>query len=160
MRREVESASLPEESRIVNPRVVKRSYVLLGALLLLFSLLLLRILIYQTVDYGKYQQKVINQMTTESEMQAKRGNIYDTNGVAIAANVTTYRVFISPSSIATAQAEQNETGDGVVYAEIIAQNLSEILGVSYDFVIKQTHIPVLELLGTRFVTKIYQVRRL
>lgn len=138
MNREPTPTPATNDFKVVNPRVIARSRILFFGALLLFGVLLLRILLFQTVGYDKYQQKVIHQMTTESEMQAKRGNIYDANGVAIAANVTTYRVFISPSSIASAQAEQNETGDGVDYAQIIATNLSEILGVSYDFVIKQT----------------------
>ena len=41
-----------------------------------FVLLLLRILKYQTVDYEKYRDKVLNQITTEAEVVADRGKIY------------------------------------------------------------------------------------
>jgi stage V sporulation protein D (sporulation-specific penicillin-binding protein) len=121
-----------------NPRVAKRAKILLGIGALLFSLLLLRIFLYQTVDYDRYQKKVIEQMTTEAQVAAARGNIYDVNGVLLATNVTTYRIFISPSSIAAAQIEHNQNSDGVQLNTLIAQNLSSILDVSYDFVLKQT----------------------
>ena len=58
----------------------------------IFALLLVRIFWIQTVDYDRYQAKVIEQMTTESTVNAKRGNIYDRNGVLIATNISTYRV--------------------------------------------------------------------
>ena len=93
-------------SGVVHPRLVRRATVLLVAAFALLGLLLLRVLLYQTVGYQKYQQKVIDQMTTQSSVLAKRGNIYDANGVILATNVTTYRVFIAPSAIAAAQAEQ------------------------------------------------------
>lgn len=121
-----------------NPRVAKRAKILLGIGALLFSLLLLRIFLYQTVDYDRYQKKVIEQMTTEAQVAAARGSIYDVNGVLLATNVTTYRIFISPSSIAAAQVEHNQNSDGVQLNTLIAQNLSSMLDVSYDFVLKQT----------------------
>ena len=43
----------------VHPRVVKRSGVLLGFAALMFAVLLVRILLLQTVDYDRYQQKVL-----------------------------------------------------------------------------------------------------
>lgn len=138
MNRDPVSAKTSEESDVIHPKVLGRARILLIAAAVLFVLLLFRILILQTLGYGEYQRKVIEQMTTESEVQAKRGNIYDANGVVIATNVTTYRVFISPSSMAAAQAEQNQTGDGIRYDELVATHLSELLGVTYDFVMQQT----------------------
>ncbi len=125
-------------SGVVHPRVIKRAGVLLLMAGLLFSLLLLRILLYQTVDYDFYQKKVLEQMTTEAKVTAARGNIYDCNGVLLATNVTTYRVFISPSSIRSAQVEHNKNNDGIRLDTLIAEGLSEELDVSYDFVLKQT----------------------
>ncbi len=101
-----------------------------------FAFLLIRILIIQTVNFEKYQSKVINQMTTESPVAADRGKIYDRNGNVLATNITTYRVFISPSSIATASGNEGEEGYRD-YAATVASGLSDILGVSYDFVYKQ-----------------------
>lgn len=121
-----------------NPGLFKRSRVLLFLAIALFGGLLLRILLLQTVDYDHYQQKVLGQMTTESEVVAERGNIYDVNGVLLATNINTYRIFISPSSIADAQVEANKNGETVQYSELIASKLSEILDVEYSYILKQT----------------------
>ena len=101
----------------------------------IFAVLLLRILYIQTVDFEKYQAKVINQMTTQSRVAADRGKIYDRNGNILATNVTTYRVFISPSGIDMAQKELEEEGKN--YAELISSGLSDILDVPYSDVYKQ-----------------------
>lgn len=122
----------------LHPKVIKRSAVLLLIVGGLFGLLLLRILLLQTAGYDRYQQKVIEQMTTEANVVAERGSIYDANGVPLATNVSTYRIFISPSSIASAQSDADESGAGVQFDTLIAEKLSGILDVSYDFVLKQT----------------------
>ena len=122
----------------VHPKLLRRSRVLLLLAVMLFGALLFRVLLLQTVEYDRYQQKVIDQMTTEASVNAERGNIYDANGVLLATNVSTYRVFISPSSIADAQVEANKNGEDVRYDELIARNLALLLDVDYDFVLKQT----------------------
>ncbi|MBE6620814.1 MAG: PASTA domain-containing protein [Ruminococcaceae bacterium] len=127
---------------MIHSSVLRRARVVSLVLIGLFTILMFRILWIQTVDYDRYQAKVIEQMTTESTVNAKRGNIYDRNGVLIATNVTTYRVFISPSGIASAQRKATEAGDDVDYADKISRGLSSYLneeyGVTYDFVMKQT----------------------
>lgn len=115
---------------------LRRSTILGIVIFAVFAVLLLRILIIQTVNFDKYQNKVIEQMTTESAVPADRGKIYDKNGNVLATNITTYRVFISPSSIKSAQDELEED-DQTNYYKIVAEGLSEILGVSYDDVYKQ-----------------------
>lgn len=122
----------------IHPTMIKRGKTLLGVLAFLFGALLIRVLLLQTAGYDRYQQKVLEQMTTESRVNATRGNIYDRNGVLLATNINTYRVFISPSSIASAQSNHNEVGDGIQLDVLIAQNLSSILGVKYEDVLKQT----------------------
>ncbi len=107
---------------------------ILGLLMIVATIyLLFRILNLQTIKYEYYQNKVINQLTTESEVVAERGKIYDRNGVLLATNITTYRVFIAPRTIAAAS-----DLDGKNYAEIIATGLSDILDTTYDNVMKQT----------------------
>ena len=122
----------------LHPKTVSRAAVLLGVAILLFSALLVRILLLQTVKYDYYRQKVLEQITTESSVNASRGNIYDANGVLLATNVTTYRVFLSPSSIARAQSLHDQEGSNIRLDTLISENLSAILNVSYDFVLKQT----------------------
>ncbi len=120
----------------VSTSAVRRSTIMGLVLFGIFGLLLLRILIIQTVSFDKYQSKVINQMTTESPVSADRGKIYDRNGNVLATNITTYRIFISPSGIKNAT--QPEGSEGYVdYPALVSKGLSEILGVEYDFVYKQ-----------------------
>lgn len=77
-------------------------------------------------------------MTTQSAVNAERGTIYDKNGNVLATNITTYRIFISPSSILNNQKEANEDGLDINYAEHISSGLSKILSLDYDTVYKQT----------------------
>ena len=115
---------------------VRRSTILGGLIIAVFCVLLLRVLYIQTVNFEKYQRKVIDQMTTASKVAADRGKIYDKNGNVLATNVTTYRVFISPSSIKSAQ-DSLEEGDTTDYYSLVSKGLSEILGVDYNNVYKQ-----------------------
>ncbi len=127
-----------EQMNAVHPKVLGRANLLFGVAIVLFAALIVRILLLQTVGYSRYQKKVIDQMTTQSEVTAVRGNIYDRNGVLLATNITTYRVFISPSSIAKAQSNLAQSESTIQLDKLIAENLSEILNVTYDFVLKQT----------------------
>lgn len=112
---------------------IKRSTIVGILIFAVFGVLLLRILIIQTVGFEKYQSKVINQMTTESAVAANRGKIYDRNGNVLATNITTYRVFISPSAIKSA-----EEKDGKSYVDPIAKGLSALIeGVTYEKVYEQ-----------------------
>ncbi len=114
-------------------QTVRRGAILGIVISLVFAVLLIRILLLQTLGYEKYQNKVMNQLTTEAEVIAERGKIYDANGTLLAGHVTTYRVFLSPRTIeACAEVDQKN------YANIIAQGLSDILGVTYDHVLQQT----------------------
>ena len=122
----------------LHPKTVGRAAILLGVAVLLFSALLVRIFLLQTVKYEHYRQKVLEQITTESTVNASRGNIYDAGGVLLATNVTTYRVFLSPSSIARAQSLHNAEGSNIQLDTLISEKLSALLNVSYDFVLKQT----------------------
>ena len=117
---------------------IKRAVTVLVGILLVFAILLGRIFLIQTVDFEKYLKKVIEQMTTQSSVSAERGVIYDRNGKILATNITTYRVFISPSSISNNQKEAEKNGEHINYAEHISRGLSEILSIEYDKVYKQT----------------------
>ena len=116
----------------ISTSAIKRSTVLALGIFAVFAFLLIRIFIIQTINFETYQNKVINQITTKSPVLADRGNIYDRNGNVLATNRTTYRVFISPSTIKDSSAE-----DGEDYATLISGGLSKILGVSYDMVYTQ-----------------------
>ena len=115
----------------------RRAIVLLIGILVLFGALSARILAIQTLKFEVYQKKVIEQMTTESPAAAGRGEIYDANGRLLAGNVTTYRVFLSPSCISSAQkALDGKKTDSI--AQKIADELSVILGMDRDAIYEKT----------------------
>ena len=116
---------------------VRRAGILAVTVTALLAVLLIRILILQTVEYDRYQQKVIDQITTQTEIVADRGTIYDRNGVALATNITTYRVFISPRSILEAQIEMEQNGETVKLVDLIADRLSELLGVTRSHILTE-----------------------
>ena len=117
-------------------RKIKRTTVLAIILACAAAFLLIRIFVLQTFGYKKYQSKVIDQVTTEMTVTAKRGTIYDKNGKILATNRTAYNLFISPWDIskadeATAEGEEKRS-------ELIAKGIAEILGDEsyYEKVIK------------------------
>lgn len=116
-------------------QLTKRAGKICIALTALFACLTLLILFYQTVRHNEFSDKVLSQVTQEAKVSADRGEIYDRNGILLATNITTYRLLIDPAVI-----EKTSNADGVDYAEIIAQGLSEIaeLELEYDFIIEQT----------------------
>ena len=117
---------------------LKRATIVLVGILLVFSILLGRIFWIQTVDFDKYLSNVIDQITTQSAVSAERGTIYDKNGNVLATNITTYRIFISPSSILNNQKKAENDGKTVNYAQDISKGLSQILSIDYETVYKQT----------------------
>ncbi len=115
----------------------RRAVALMAAVLIVFGALSARILIIQTLDFDRYQKKVIEQMTTESPATAGRGEIYDCNGKLLATNVTTYRVFLSPSAISSAQRALDGKATDSISVKI-ARALSEILFMEYETVYGKT----------------------
>lgn len=115
----------------------RRAFVAGVAITLVFSMLLVRIFVYQTYGYEKYRGKVIEQLTTESPAIAKRGEIYDSSGRVLATNITTYRVYISPSAISSAQRALDKKASTSI-SDMISNGLSEILSLEYDFVFEKT----------------------
>ena len=80
--------------------LLKRAALLCTVLLLLFSLLAIRIFSIQLFRFDRYQQKVLDQLTTESPVLAARGEILDAEGRVLAGNKTVYRVSVFPHVIA------------------------------------------------------------
>ncbi|MBR4295500.1 MAG: hypothetical protein IKT56_01520, partial [Clostridia bacterium] len=133
---------MPQKS--VSTSLYKRSYLMIVFIAAAFVFLAFRILSLQTEDYERYQKEVISQMTTESVIPADRGDIYDTNGVLLATDVTVYRVFISPKDIQSAiKGTTNADGEYIKNPrpdldKLIAEKLSELLGADYDTIIEKT----------------------
>ena len=114
---------------LVGRKTIKRAGVLCVLLLLVFALLGARIFAIQFFGFEKYQQKVLDQMTTESPVRAARGLILDSTGRVLASNQTVYRVTLFPAVIAKAD-------DSAVLSELIADGLGALLpDVGYDKII-------------------------
>ena len=121
---------------VIMSKAIKRSVWLGIAIFIGFVILLIRILFIQTVNFDEYQDKVLDQMTTETPIPAKRGSIYDRSNNPIATTIQTYRVFISPSGVKNAMNDR-EDGDTTDYEDLVSQGLADILGVEYDSVKEQ-----------------------
>ncbi|GHV13795.1 stage V sporulation protein D [Clostridia bacterium] len=104
-----------------------RFVVTVGLLLLLVALVIYRLYDFTILQHDKYIDIAYEQSTSDTPISARRGVIYDRNMVALANNTPVERVFISP----------NEITDNTE-ALLIAQGLSEILGVDYHFVYDKT----------------------
>ncbi len=87
-----------------------------------------RLFYLQIIKYEDYRRAVVEQMIYETKISASRGTITDRNGIILATNYTTERVFISPYDMA---------GDDEL-CRLVSSGLSEILGVEYDFVYEET----------------------
>ena len=102
-------------------------FILIASFFLLMGFLAARILVMQVFSYDKYQQKVLNQVTTTSHLRARRGTIYDGSGNVLAESKTEWRVFLSPVDIRDCSKKS-----GRDYAAEISRDLSELLELPYD----------------------------
>lgn len=102
----------------INRRIPGRSLLIISVCMTLWAVLIIRLFYLQVIKYDEYQSKVIDNVQKETTVSAERGTIYDSDMVALATNITTWRVFIAPNKI-----------EDSTQANLIAANLSEILGV-------------------------------
>ncbi len=106
------------------PSEMRRRAFVLVSLCTIFAVVIIGRLFYlQLMRHDYYKELVLRQMLYETEIGAKRGTITDRNGVTLATNYTTERIFIDPANMKTDEVRQ-----------FVAKGLSEILGVEYDFV--------------------------
>ena len=87
-----------------------------------FAVLLVRLYRLQITDHSFYEQLAISQQLREAPGTAERGAIYDRNGNLLAVSASVDNVYLSPAEI-EANGEDRS---------LIAQGLSEILGLDYD----------------------------
>ncbi len=102
----------------INRRIPGRSLLIISFCMALWAVLIIRLFYLQVIKYDEYQSKVIDNVQKETTVSAERGTIYDSDMVALATNITTWRVFIAPNTITDS-----------TQANLIATNLAEILGV-------------------------------
>ena len=83
----------------IGGEISKRSYVVLAVFVLLWIGLCAVLFNLQINSYDEYQGHALNQITKETTVTAKRGDIYDTNMNLLAGSKTVYLIFISPQDI-------------------------------------------------------------
>lgn len=109
-------------------KIRARSLFLFIACIAVSAVLVGRLIYLQIIKYEDYRRAVVEQMVYETKITASRGMITDKNGVVLATNYTTERVFISPYDMKN----NNEL------CKLVSKGLSEILGVDYDFIYGET----------------------
>lgn len=86
-------------------------------------------LFYLQVYAGEeYQQKALDQQLRVTQLTAKRGSIYDRNMTVLARSATVWTITLSPANISSDEEK-----------ELIAQNLSRILDVSYEEIMEKAN---------------------
>lgn len=86
-----------------------------------------RLLYLQTFMAEELQQRATEQQLSDTSLSAKRGSIFDCNGNILAQSITVWNIVLEPANIRND--EDRKT---------VAKGLSELLGVDYDKVFKQT----------------------
>lgn len=110
-----------------------RSLFMFICCLIVACVLVGRLIYLQIIKYEDYRRLVIEQMVQETSISASRGAITDRNGVVLATNYTTERIFIDPSAMLD---ENGNYSDEL--RKLVATGLSEILSVDYDFVYNES----------------------
>ncbi len=105
-------------------KMTARTAVVAVAFLACLACLLYNLVDIQIKNADFYQQKAVQQYTTESSINPKRGTIYDRNMTVLAASVSAENVFISPNEIEPEDEDK------------IAEYLSSKLGVAKENIIE------------------------
>lgn len=111
------------EKQKLNQKMLKRSFILLLAFMIISLLIVFALFKIQIIDYELYQYEVINQLTVETNVNPLRGSIFDRNGTVIATNKTVWILYVCPKKIQS--------------PEFIAHGLSEITGISYEIILEK-----------------------
>ncbi len=105
----------------------RRIRVIAICLLLFLSLLIYNLFTLTVVKADFYREKVNDQITTTSKITPRRGIIYDSEGVVLATDKTTYRIFTSTKQLSKFKSETGRDG-----ARLISDALSPILSLDKD----------------------------
>ena len=123
---------MPDKKRKLNSPETPNAMMLRRTLFLMivcgivaFLVLGLRLFKLQILDHDFYETAAIEQQVRETTVTAARGTIYDTNMKILAMSASVDDIFISPAEIKLYEEDP----------ELIAQGLSEILGVDKDTIL-------------------------
>ena len=99
---------------------------MLIVIITLFVLLTSRLFFLQLVDGERLTTLAVDQQTTSEIISSKRGNIYDSTGVALAKSETVDTISINPKKIV-----KKKDSDTKAYKELVAKGLSNIFKLDY-----------------------------
>ncbi len=117
----------PERDRANRSLLCRTLFLLVVCGILIFIPLFATLCNLMIVDHAFYASRAINNQTRTTSVTAKRGAIYDRNMNILSMSATVENVFIDPNGI-----EKHEQD-----VDLIAEGLSEILGVEESFVKEQ-----------------------
>ncbi len=107
-----------------------KAILLISFILLIF--LICRLFYLQVINGSYLASLATRQQTTSEEISSKRGNIYDSTGVALAISETVDTITINPSKIDSKPKKDN-------IKEIVAKGLSEIFDLDYNETLKKVN---------------------
>ena len=126
---------MPDKTRKTNSPNTPNAMMLRRTLFLMivcgivaFAVLGLRLFKLQIIDHDFYETAAIEQQVRETTVTAARGTIYDTNKKILAMSASVDNIYISPAEIKLYDEDPT----------LIAQGLSEILGVDYESILAKT----------------------
>ncbi len=114
----------PQPNRMLLRRIL---FMLIVCGVAAFAVVAARLFKLQIIDHELYESRAIDQQLRSTTITAHRGTIYDRNGNILAMSATADTVYISPVEIAIYDED----------VQLIAEGLSEILGVSAESVIEK-----------------------
>ena len=119
-------------SKIKKPSIIENNISkknLRNMLIIIITLLVLltsRLFFLQIVDGERLTNLAVDQQTTSEIISSKRGNIYDSTGVALAKSETVDTISINPKKIV-----KKKDKDTKEYKELVAKGLSNIFKLDY-----------------------------
>ena len=111
---------------------IKRRLIALGVLfILLASGLIGRLYYIQIINGENMQSKAVEQWLRDVPVSAKRGSIYDRNGVLLATSETCYDIYVKPTLVKDIKTESK------VYADILSINEEDVENKISDYTISE-----------------------
>ena len=118
---------MSENKKAFTKPMRRRTYWVVGVLLLCVVLLSVQLFNIQVLQQDSWQQKAVAQQLADVELSANRGQIYDANMSVLALTREVYTVVMSPNNFRQETTRQK-----------IADTLSEMLDVDREKLYKQT----------------------
>ncbi len=89
-----------------NKRLTSRTFIIMILIAALFMADIARLFYLQVVKGAEYAEKAQSQQLSDTEVEAMRGTIYDSQGNVLAQSATVWTVFLDPSNIADEKRQQ------------------------------------------------------